>query len=196
MLQKIKEKWERIKKIKYNDVEKGAKEFSYIAFDLAEWIVIAGIAIMFSSFLGLIIFKIMAVGGLSAVIADLMASTCVNSTSIPCDFNVLMGGIGLSLMVVTTFFITTMKLISVENVMFQVDKINNEPCRNYNSAQVETLRIIQAMNGTTNLRKFATYMQTPYSTARNYMDQFERDGYIKIHSNGQGTQIEIEVLKQ
>ena len=195
MLQKMKQKLQRIK---YKDVEKGAKSFSYIAYDLAEWIVIAGVAIMASTFLGLIVFQIIALGGLSGVLANLMASTCINSTNIPCDFNTLLGGIGLSLMVVTTFFITTMKLVTREHVMFmeEIKGDEDEPCRNYNSTQVETLRIVQAMNGTKNLRKFATYMETAYSTARNYMELFERDGYIKIHSSGKGTQIEIEVIKK
>lgn len=195
MLRKMKQTFQ---KIRYKDIEKGAKELSYIAYDLAEWIAIAGIAIMISSFLGLIIFKIMALGGLSAILADLMASTCINSNTIPCDFDSLLGGIGLSLMVITTFFITTMKLITREHVMFadEIGLDENEPCRNYNSAQVETLRVIRALNGEKNLRKFATYMEIPYSTARNYMEIFERDGYIKIHSNGKGTQVEIEVIKQ
>lgn len=195
MLRKIKKKGQ---KIQYKDVEKGAKKFSYIAYDLAEWVIIAGIAIMSSTFLGLIVFKIMAEGGLSAILAELMASTCINSDNIPCEFNSLLGGIGLSLMVVTTFFITTMKLITRETVLFDVDfdKDNEEPCRNYNSAQVETLRIIQALGGAKNLMKLANYRDTPYTTMRNYVDQFERDGYVKIHSEGKGSQIEIEVLRQ
>ena len=193
MFKKTKDK---LNKIHYKDFENGAKEFSYIAYDLADWVVVAGIAIMMSVFLGLIIFKILAVGGLSAVLADLMYSTCA-STNIPCEFNSLLGGIGLSLMVVTTFFITTIKLVVKENVLFREELISDfqEPCRNYNDKQIEFLRILQAMNGTTNLRKFSTYMETPYTTTVNYIDLFERDGYIKKHSNGQGTQVNIEVLR-
>jgi len=193
MFKKIKQKLSRIK---YKDIESGAKEFSCIAYDLAEWITIAGVAIISSVFLGLIIFKIFAVGGLSAVLADLMYATCT-STGIPCEVNLLLGGVGLSLMVITTFFITTMQLITREHVMFsdEIELDRDEPCRYYNDKQSEILRIIQAMKGTTNLRKFSTYMETPYTTTRNYMDQFERDGYIKIHSNGKGTQVEIEVIK-
>lgn len=182
--------------IEYKEIESRAKEFSYIAYGLADWVAIAGVAIIMSVFLGLIIFKILVVGGLSAVLADLMYSTCV-STNIPCDFNTLLGGIGLSLMVVTTFFITTMKLVVRENVLFQEEMIEDdqEPCRFYNEKQVEVLRLIQAMKGTKNLSKFSTFTEIPYMTIRNYMDQYEKDGYIKQHSNGKGTQVEIEVIK-
>jgi len=193
MFKKMKKKFDNIE---YQEIESRAKEFSYIAYGLADWVAIAGIAIVMSVFLGLIIFKIMAVGGLSAVLADLMYSTCV-STNIPCDFNTLLGGIGLSLMVVTTFFITTIKLVVRENVIFQDEMYEDEkePCRNYNGKQIEVLRLIQSMNGTKNLSKFATFTEIPYMTIRNYMDLFERDGYIKQYSNGKGSQVEIEVVK-
>jgi len=195
MFKKMKKK---ISNIEYQEIESRAKEFSYFAYSLADWVAIAGVAIVMSVFLGLIIFKILAVGGLSAVLADLMYSTCV-STNIPCDFNTLLGGVGLSLMVVTTFFITTMKMVVRENVIFQDELIDmeddKEPCRNYNTKQIEMLRLIQSLKGTKNLRKFSAFADIPYMTARNYMDLFERDGYIKVHSNGQGSQVEIEVIK-
>ena len=71
----------------------------------------------------------------------------------------------------------------------------NEPCRSYNERQVEMLRTIQALGGIDNLRRYANIMDLPYSTAKNYVSQFERDGYVVIHSNGQGSQLKIEVKK-
>jgi len=183
------------KNVNYSDIETGAKQFTSIAYDLADWVVIAGIAIISSVMLGLLVFKIMAVGGLSAVLAELMASTC--DPGVYCDFNIRMGGIGLALVVVTTFFVATIQLINYPRVsgLFDENK-HTEPCKYYNEQQVEMLRTLQAMGGTKNLRRFANLMDIPYTTARNHIGQFKRDGYIKIHTNGQGSQIEIEVLQK
>ena len=146
-----------------------------------------------STFLGLIVLKIMVVGGISAVLADLMASTCT-TTGIPCDFNLLLGGIGLSLVVITTFFITTIKL-----TQFQIDfAMDGDPLpyENYNEQQLTALKVIQAVDGKPSYNRIANFLDIPYTTFRGYMDRFEKDGYVKTQRNGQGTPVQIDVLEK
>jgi len=163
----------------------------------AEQVIIIAIAIIASTFLGLAVYKILAMGGLSYLIADLMVSTC-SATGIPCEYNMLLGGVGLTFVLLTSFLIATVRIIGTDEhpdmIFHEMD--NPEPCEVYNSKQVELLRLIQAMNGVNNLRKYANLIDLPYTTAQNYVKQFERDGYITIKSNGQGSQLEIEVVKK
>ena len=164
-----------------------------------EQVIIVAIAILSSTFLGLAVYKIMAMGGLSYLIADLMASTC-SSTGIPCEFNSLLGGVGLTLVLLTSFLIATVRIIvseeRQENIFYKNEIVDVAPCMSYNAKQVELLRLIQAMNGINNLRKFANLIDLPYTTAQNYVKQFERDGYVSINSNGQGSRLEIQVVKK
>ena len=180
---------EMFNKIRYKDVENSAKEVSYFAYDLAEWITIAGTAILMSTFLGLIVLKIMAVGGIPAVLADLMASTCTG-TGIPCDFNLLLGGVGLSLVVITTFFITTMKLTQFQ-IDFAMEEENSNPCESYNDQQLTALKVIQAVDGQPSYNRIANFLDIPYTTFRSYMDKFEADGYVKTQRNGQGSRFKL-----
>ena len=197
----IKELWKNIKKvpgeIKYKDIEETGKDIGYFAYDLAEWVAIAGVAIISSTFLGLIVYKIMAVGGIPAIFAELMASACLDNPAVPCEFNTLMGGVGLAVVVLTAFTIALIRMVNkFETVPFDYFFDNqDEPCRHYNEKQVKVLRVIQALGGEQNLLKFANYQDIPYTTMRNYMEQFEKDGYIAIHSNGKGAPLSIELIK-
>ena len=185
---------EFFQKIKYKDIEKEAKEFGYFAFDIADWIAIAGTAILMSTFLGLIVFKIMSVGGIPAVLADLMVSTCI-STGIPCEFNSLLGGVGLSLVVITTFFITTMRL-SLYQFKYMEMGDQDEKCHSYSEREKVALKVIQAVNGEMSYNRTANFLDIPYTTFRSYMDKFESDGYLVTERNGQGTPVKIDVLEK
>lgn len=189
--------WARVKKsIKFEDIESAGKEIGYFAFDLAEWIIIAGTGIMVSTFLGLIVYKIMAVGGIPAIFAELMASACLNNPVVPCEVNTLLGGVALTLVVLTGFSLALIRLTAYfEKVPFTYVG-EDEPCKHYNAKQIKVLRTLQALGGEKNLRKFANYQEIPYSTLRNYLDQFERDGYITVRSNGKGAPIHIDINKR
>lgn len=152
--------------------------------------------ILMSSMLGLIVFWIMASGGLSALLGTIMASACTG-TGIPCDFDIALGVVGFSLVIVTSFSIAFIRLIRRDINSFEttVELDEAEPTRFYNDKQIEVLRFIQALNGTENLNRIANLLNVPYTTARNYVELFERDGYVKINSNGQGSPLEIEVIR-
>lgn len=159
-------------------------------------IVIVLVAILISSILGLIAFQIMASGGLPALFANIMASACM-TTGIPCDYGVTIGVVALSLILITSFVVAFVRIINrdVANFELSVDLDEKQPSRYYNEKQVEVLRFIQALNGTENLSRIANLLNVPYTTARNYVELFERDGYVKIVSNGKGSPVEIEVIK-
>ena len=187
--------FEKIKETNFQPIAETAdKSVWYIA----EMVGLVFIALVVSVFAGLAVFKIMAVGGLAFVFADLMVFTCT-TTGIPCEINTLMGGIGLALVVLTSLVIATARIVTSDQSFFngpEYEYLDGEPSRVYNDQQVYFLRFIQALGGLKNLRKYANVLDIPYTTAKNHVDQFERDGYVKIHSNGQGSQLDIEVLKK
>lgn len=189
-----------IKKINPDKVDRIGKEIELMAepfvVNMAEWIKVVFVSLVISVFMGLIVFKILAVGGLAVVFADLMASTCVNS-GIACEYNSLMGALGFALVFLTSLFISFAKSIlyfdNITKVDFEI--LDNEPCRSYNEDMVKTLTTIQSLGGIENLLALANFKGIHYTTLRRYVDKFEEDGYVTIHSNGKGKPVEVRLAK-
>lgn len=200
----MKEKFEKmINKLNPEKVDQLGEDIGKFAGDfmwtVGEWIKAAAVAIIISVFMGLIVFKILAVGGLAAMFADLMASTCIN-TGVPCEYNALMGGLGFALVFLTSFAIAFIKLfmffekiIDIDEIEFEV--LEDEPCRRYNEDMVKALTTIQNLGGHENLRSLSVFMKIHYTTLRRYVDKFEEDGYVTIHSDGKGKPVEVRLAK-
>lgn len=198
---RLKEKFDNmIKKVNPDKVDQVGKRVEEFAGDMimpmTEWIKAGFVGIVISVFTGLIAFKILAVGGLAVVFADLMASTCVN-TAVACEYNSLMGGLGFSLVFLTSFVIAFAKLIiyleDVDRIEYEV--IEDEPCRSYNEDMVKTLKTIQSLGGIENLMALANFKGIHYTTLRRYVEKFEEDGYVTVHSNGKGKPVEVRLAK-
>ena len=191
----IKEVWQEITStinIK-KTASKAGREVKYLAVDLGVlfvklWIY-AGTAAIFGS----VAFKIIAVGGIEAVLAELMAATCVNNSTIPCDFQSLLAGAGLALVICTGLAIAVMReVVKMEVVPFE-DQY--EPSRGYNDTMAEVLRDIQGLGGLESLHAFGNFKGIHYTTLRRYIDRYERDGYVTIHSSGKGAALEVRLAK-
>lgn len=201
-MKNVKEKFDvMIKKLNADKIDQAGKNLAGFAagflMTFAEWIKIAAVGLFLSVFIGLIVFKIMAVGGLAVIFGDLMANTCIN-LSLPCDVNILMGGLGFSLVFLTTFFIIFSRLFflfeNIKTVTFEDDYIQ-EPSRVYSEEMVKVLRTIQGLGGCENLLSLANFQGVPYTTMRNYINQYESDGYIAVSRNGQGSPITISLIQ-
>jgi len=201
MSKKIKAKFDSmIKKINPDKIDRIGKDLESLAapflINMAEWIKLVAVALVISVFMGLIVFKILAVGGLAVVFADLMASTCVN-TGVACEYNSLMGALGFALVFLTSLVISFVKsILHIENITkVEFDVIDNEPCRSYNEDMVKTLTTIQSLGGIENLMALANFKGIHYTTLRRYVDKFEEDGYVTVHSNGKGKPVEVRLAK-
>lgn len=163
--------------------------------DLGELLLTLIIYLTASVLIGGIVYKILAVGGIEAVIAQLMAATCVNSAGIPCDYNALLAGVGLSLVILTAAAIAIMReTLKIEKVPFYDDLDPDPgPCKNYNSEMISVLRTIQKLGGVENLHGLAAWKGIPYTSMRRYVDQFQQDGYVKVNSNGKGAPVRIDL---
>ena len=75
--------------------------------------------LVMNTLLALIVFNIMAAGGLAGVFASLMAAACTNSDAIPCDFNLLLGSIGLALVILTGAAVAIWReIVKIEKIPF------------------------------------------------------------------------------
>jgi Na+-transporting methylmalonyl-CoA/oxaloacetate decarboxylase gamma subunit len=147
---------------------------------------------VFSVLFGGLTFKIIAVGGIEAVLADLMASTCTNNTAIPCDYQALLGAAGMALVIVTSWFIYFIRVIGSAEEEFNTE--DKEPSRAYNDDMADILADIQNLGGVENLKALAEWKGIPYTTLRRYVKRFEIDGYVMVISNGKGSPVVVEVL--
>jgi len=171
------------------------KDIKYMAADLASLFVTLVIYLTASVLIGMLVFKILAVGGIEAVLAQLMAVTCVNNPGIPCDFYSLLAGIGLSLVILTGLAIAIMReTLKIERVPFQTPE-DPGPCISYNVEMVDVLRTIQKLGGVENLNGLANWKGIPVTSIRRYVTQFEKDGYVTVHSSGKGSPLEIRLVK-
>ena len=148
-----------------------------------------------SVLIGFVVYKILAVGGIEAVLAQLMAAACVNNSGVPCDFNTLLAGTGLTLVILAGAAIAIMReTLKIENVPFYDDLTQDlGPCKNYNSEMTEVLNTIQKLGGVENLHGLAAWKGIPYTTMRNYITTFENDGYVKVNSTGKGAPVRIDL---
>ncbi len=146
--------------------------------------------------LGLIVFRIIATGGITALLAQLMATSCVNSAAIPCDFNTLLAGIGLAIVILTGLAIAIMRqAIELERVEFTDTIESTEPSRSYNAEMAKLLRDIRGLRVIDGIKGLADLRGMAVTTARRHCEQFEKDGYIVIYSNGKGSATRIEAIK-
>ena len=128
-----------------------------------------------------------------------MVSACTNSAAVPCEFNTLLGGIGLSLVFVTGFFIAFMRLVGIlrngeNNEILHFMEAEIEPSKSYNDELALLLKDIQGLGYIDNLLGYAQWKNIPYTTMRRRVEQLEKDGYVKIHSNGKGTPVEVRKI--
>lgn len=173
------------------------KDIKYVAVDLASLFLTLFVYLTASVMIGMIVFKIILVGGIEAVLAQMMAVTCVNSPGIPCDFNVMLAGIGLSLVVLTGAAIAIMReTLKIEKVPFQ-DADNNRSggCLSYNVEMVDVLSTVQKLGGVENLNGLANWKGIPVTTMRRYVYQFQKDGYVTVHSKGKGSPLDVRLVK-
>lgn len=173
------------------------RDIKYVALDLATLLVTLAVYAVASVALGLIVFKILAVGGIEALIAELMATTCINSAGIPCDFNTLYAGIGLTLVVLTGLAVAVLReTVKMERVPFQDVQDDPGPSRVYNDEMIKVLRYIQALGGVEDiqgLKGLGDWLGIPYTSMRRYVEQYQRDGYVTIHNNGKGAPVRIQL---
>jgi len=150
--------------------------------------------------LGLTTYNIIATGGLAALLAQLMAYTCTGSDNIPCNFNTLLGGVGMALVLVTSIAIVTLRVIrdaenKIANSSIYDTEKEKDPVKYYNEEMADVLRFIIALGPEIEcLRTLAIYKGINYSTLRRWVYQFQSDGYVRVHSNGKGAPVRIEVL--
>lgn len=171
------------------------KDVKYVIVDLANLFLTLVIYLVASVLIGFVAFKVLAVGGIEAIMAQLMAVTCVNNPGIPCDYNTLIGGIGLSLIILTGVAIAIVReTIKIEKVPFR-DAEDITGRLTYTKEMNNTLRTIQKLGGAENLKGLADWKGIPYTTIRRYVEQFEKDGYITIHSSGKGAPLEIRLVQ-
>lgn len=174
-----------------------AEDIKYLTTSIASlfaWLISLQVTAVIVALAG---YQIMAAGGVEAVIAQLMAATCANNPNIPCEFNVLLGGVALALIILSSLAVTVNAAIIYisENTDSAEMAIEQQPSSCYNEEMVRLLRTIQDLRTVENLKGLADWKGMALTTARRYCEQFERDGYIKIYSNGKGSPVRIETLK-
>lgn len=173
-----------------------SRDIKYVALDLATLLVTLMVYTVAAASIGALVYKILAVGGIEAVLAQLMAATCINRAGIPCDFNTLLAGVGLTLVILTGLAVAVLReTVKMENVSFQ-DLADAGPCRAYTEEMSKVLRYVQALGGVDTiegLKGLGNWLGIPYTTMRRYMEQFKKDGYITIESNGRGAPVQIRL---
>ena len=174
-----------------------SKDIKTVIMDMASLFVTLIIYLTASVLIGLVVFNIIVVGGIEAVLAQLMANTCAANAAVPCDFTTLLAGIGLSLVILTALAIAIFRQAAkIEDVPFYAVEPTNGASRNYNEDQVKVLRYIQALGGVDdikNLRGLGDWIGIPYTSMRRYVDRYQADGYITVQNNGQGAPMEIRL---
>lgn len=174
-----------------------SKDVRTVIMDMASLFVTLIIYLTASVLIGLVVYKIIVVGGIEAVLAQLMANTCATNPAVPCDFTTLLAGTGLSLVILTGLAISIFRqTIKMEDVPFYDIEPSNGASRNYNEDMVKVLRYIQALGGVDdikNLRGLGDWIGVPYTSMRRYVSRYQADGYIVIQNNGQGAPMEIRL---
>jgi hypothetical protein len=151
--------------------------------------------IVTSALLGLMTFNLLSTpGGLPGVFASIMvqAGQAVGTY----DFQMLFAGLGLAMVLLTSFSAFTMMIIKEG-----VDRIGNDNNSSpvvkippYPKEQYEALLFIQSMGEVENLAKMIQWVNAPYQTLYRWVEEFEKDGFVKIHRNGKGSPLKIESL--
>jgi len=146
---------------------------------------------------GLFAFKIIAAGGLAAVMANLMASACMNSVSVPCEFNSLLAGMALALTVTTSlFYIIANETKRLDQIEF-TDLNNGMDQPEYSSIEKnKVFKYLVALGGIDDIRNLSglgAWIGVSYSTMYRYVKEFEKDGHIVITKNGSGIPMEIRI---
>lgn len=152
--------------------------------------------IVTSVLLGLMTFNLLSTpGGLPGVFANVMvqAGQVVGTY----DFQTLFAGLGLSMVLLTSFSAFTMKIIKDG-----VDRIGQDKDEErvivkippYPKDQYEALLFIQTIGEVESLSKMTNWINAPYSTLHGWVKDFEKDGFVKTYSNGKGSPLKVKSL--
>ena len=193
----LKKFWKKNRLEVSQEISQAGRDAEYLAENLVDTLVMLVTFAAGSVIFGLITFKIIAVGGIEAVLAELMASTCATNAAVPCDFQTLLAGIGLALVVTTSLFISVVKSLVLADNNFMADppvKEVDNPCQFYNNDMSDLLVEIRKLGGVENLHSLAQWKGLSYSTLRRYVLRFEKDGYVKVKSNGKGKPVIVELV--
>jgi hypothetical protein len=185
---------EIVQSIKTRDnLARTGEDIKYVAVDSGVLFVTLAAYLTAAVLLALVVYGVMAAGGIAGILAQLMAVSCING--ITCEFDALMGGAGLSLVLITGATIAIIReTAKIERVPFQ-DNENTEPCRFYSDEMNKALETIQRLGGVENLHSLANFKGIPYTTMRRYVEKFETDGYVKVINNGKGKPVEVNLIR-
>ena len=150
-----------------------------------------------SALLGVFTYYVMSAGGLPHLLAGIMVSACVN-TAAPCDFYPLLGTMGLGLVVMTGLFIYVSVMMTGADMDDDLDLIetySQDPdVVPYTERQLSVLNQIRGVRVIESLRSYAIWINEDYSTLYRWVKTFEKNGHVKIISNGKGSPLEIIAL--
>jgi len=166
------------------------KEWIDLIYDANVWYVEVITVLVASVVLGLSVYNILSYpGGLAGLFGNVLATTCINTGY--CDFQALLGVLGLSLVVLSSFtayFILNLK--AAEDKGWDEDM--GEIFRRYEGRQKEILEKIIGLRYVESLSGLSTFTGISYSTLYGWCEQFEEDGLVKINRNGSGSPLLIE----
>ncbi len=167
------------------------REWTDLILDFNRWFIEVNVVLVTSVLLGLTVYYILAQpAGLAGVFGRAMAVTCVNTGY--CDYQSLLGAVGLSLVILTsftTYFILTLK--AGEDSDWEDEKAIP---RHYVGRQKEMLEKIIGLKRVESLSGLSNFTGISYSTLYGWCEQFEEDGLVRVIRNGKGSPLVIESL--
>lgn len=193
---KLLKKW----KEKGPEISKGArktlsKELSYAAEDVGslgrnfvKWFFRAIEAVAVSAVLASVVYLIVLDGGIEAILARTMVAGCQSIPGMVCEFQPAYAVLAMSLVLLTSLVIYAMRLLTLTSIDIIQEK---ELCQSYNDDMISLLTDIQRLREVENLKGLADWKGMAYTTARRYVETFERDGYVEVERNGKGSPINV-----
>lgn len=154
-----------------------------------KWFTNAIEAVVVSSMLAAVVYLIIRDGGIEALLARTMAAACLSNPSLDCEYQNVLGVLGMSLVLLTSIVIYSMRLFN--DLFNQVNIDKEEMSRSYNDDMISLLTDIQRLQTVENLKGLADWKGMAYTTVQRYIKTFEQDGYVTVVRNGKGSPTEV-----
>jgi len=187
----IKNMWEKIKPGIAQVLNRAGSDADRYGDKALDYIIVLITFLVLSAVFAAVTFVIVAAGGLETIIAQQMAAACINNPGVPCDYQLLLATVGMTLVLITSWSIYFFRtVINAENSFNAQD---TDPSAEYTEHMKSVLIDIQTLGGVENLNALADWKGIPYTTLRRWVSQFEKDGYVTVHSNGRGCPVTVDL---